>query len=186
MELSTLTGPLAPVYVSPPRKEHTHGSDLSPAQSPTREQARLPRADENEVGTCRPVTPPEKGAQAPRGSHSIQTLEQVTRERFPRRARLSDVQACWDAGQRRRTRFLEVAWRPSHSARARTAIVVPRFQHTAVARNRLRRRLRELLRRGPLATLPPVDLVLRARRTAYDATFAALRAELTASVREIT
>ncbi|MGH7676402.1 MAG: ribonuclease P protein component [Gemmatimonadales bacterium] len=116
----------------------------------------------------------------------MQTLEQVTRERFPRRARLSDVQACWDAGRRRRTRLLEVAWRPGHSARARTAIVVPRFRHTAVARNRLRRRLRELLRRGPLATLPPVDLVLRARRPAYDASFAALRAELAACVREIT
>ncbi|MGH7644956.1 MAG: ribonuclease P protein component, partial [Gemmatimonadales bacterium] len=49
-----------------------------------------------------------------------------------------------------------------------------------------RRRLRELLRRGPLATLPPVDLVLRARRTAYDASFAALRADLTTCVTEIT
>jgi len=58
-------------------------------------------------------------------------------------------------------------------------IVVPRFQQTAVARNRLRRRLREVLRRGPLRALPPVDLVVRAKRTAYAASFAALRAELT-------
>jgi len=58
-------------------------------------------------------------------------------------------------------------------------IVVPRFQQTAVARNRLRRRLREVLRRGPLLTLPPVDLVVRAKRTAYAASFAVLRAELT-------
>lgn len=80
-----------------------------------------------------------------------------------------------------------MAWRPSHKGRrARAAVVVPRFQHTAVDRNRLRRRLRELLRRGPLATLPRVDLVLRARRPAYDASFAELRAELTACVREIT
>ena len=40
-----------------------------------------------------------------------------------------------------------------------------------MARNRLRRRLREVLRRGPLLALPPVDLVVRAKRTAYAASF---------------
>jgi len=64
-------------------------------------------------------------------------------------------------------------------------IVVPRFRQTAVARNRLRRRLRELLRRDPLRTLPPVDLVVRAKRTAYAASFADLRAELTEAARRI-
>ena len=64
-------------------------------------------------------------------------------------------------------------------------IVVPRFQQTAVARNRLRRRLRELLRRDPLRTLPAVDLVVRAKRTAYAASFADLRAELTEAARRI-
>jgi len=55
-----------------------------------------------------------------------------------------------------------------------------------VARNRLRRRLREILRRNPLATLPVVDLVVRAKRDAYAAPFAALRADLTESVTRIT
>ena len=58
-------------------------------------------------------------------------------------------------------------------------IIVPRYQHSAVARNRLRRRLREILRRGPAAALPAVDLVVRAKRAAYSAPFAVLRAELT-------
>lgn len=65
-------------------------------------------------------------------------------------------------------------------------IIVPRFQYSAVARNRLRRRLREILRRGSLATLPPVDLVVRAKRSAYAAPFAALRAELTDMVTHVT
>lgn len=56
---------------------------------------------------------------------------------------------------------------------------MPRYHYTAVARNRLRRRLREILRRGLLGALPPVDLVVRARRSAYDAPVAVLRAELT-------
>ena len=57
-------------------------------------------------------------------------------------------------------------------------IIVPRYQSSAVARNRLRRRLREILRRDVLPQLPPIDLVIRAKRTAYAAPFAALRAEL--------
>lgn len=65
-------------------------------------------------------------------------------------------------------------------------IVVPRYQFSAVARNRLRRRLREILRRDALARLPAVDLVVRAKRTAYAAPFAALRAEVTATVPRIT
>jgi ribonuclease P protein component len=55
-----------------------------------------------------------------------------------------------------------------------------------VARNRLRRRLKEILRRYPVASLPVVDLVVRAKRTAYAAPFAQLRTELTASVTRIT
>lgn len=59
------------------------------------------------------------------------------------------------------------------------AIIVPRHSQSAVARNRLRRRLREIVRRDALARLPAVDIVVRARRGAYAAPFAVLRAELT-------
>jgi ribonuclease P protein component len=48
-----------------------------------------------------------------------------------------------------------------------------------VARNRLRRRLREILRRDVLPRLPSIDLVVRPKRAAYAASFAVLRAELT-------
>ena len=85
-----------------------------------------------------------------------------------------------------RTRHLDVAWRPNPLGHARMAIVVPRFQFTAVARNRLRRRLKEILRRHPVAALPPVDLVVRANRAAYAAPGPELRADLTACVTRIT
>jgi len=60
------------------------------------------------------------------------------------------------------------------------------YQSSAVARNRLRRRLREILRRDVLRTLPAVDLVIRAKRSAYTASFAVLRAELTGAVETLT
>jgi len=54
-----------------------------------------------------------------------------------------------------------------------------------VQRNRLRRRIREILRRETLRLLPPVDLVVRARREAYTAPFSALRADLTGAAAKI-
>jgi ribonuclease P protein component len=55
-----------------------------------------------------------------------------------------------------------------------------------VARNRLRRRLREILRREVVRSLPSIDLVIRAKRSAYTASFADLRAELTGAVQTLT
>ena len=97
-----------------------------------------------------------------------------------------DLKACWDSGRRRHLTHLELAWRPSETGHARLGVIVPKYHHTAVARNRLRRRLREIIRRGPLAQLPAMDLVVRARRSAYDAPVAALRAEVTEGVSRIT
>lgn len=59
-------------------------------------------------------------------------------------------------------------------------LIVPRFQSSAVARNRLRRRLREIWRRHLQDRQPGWDLLVRARREAYSATFAELRDELVA------
>jgi ribonuclease P protein component len=97
----------------------------------------------------------------------------------------SELTSCWEAGRRRRTPHLDLAWRPNPVGHARTGIIVPRFQSSAVARNRLRRRLREILRRDVLPQLPPIDLVVRAKRAAYAAPFAVLRAELTDVVRTL-
>ena len=166
-----------------------YGSDVSPAQSAAHQQARVSRADERRVGSRRPVPPAEEGAQAPHRPPAVQTPESLTGERFPRRVRLArgpELAACWEQGRRLRTPHLDLAWRLSPLGHPRMAIVVPRFQFTAVARNRLRRRLREILRRYPVASLPAVDLVVRAKRAAYAAPFAQLRAELAASVTRIT
>lgn len=57
-------------------------------------------------------------------------------------------------------------------------LIVPKFQSTAVARNRLRRRLREIWRRELQGTMPAVDVVIRARPATYGAAFEALREEL--------
>ncbi len=55
---------------------------------------------------------------------------------------------------------------------------MPRHRQTAVARNRLKRRLRELVRTTLLPAAPPADVLLRARREAYEATFEMLAADV--------
>lgn len=57
-------------------------------------------------------------------------------------------------------------------------LIVPRSQSTAVARNRLRRRLSEIWRRQVRPAQGATDLIIRARREAYGASFPELRAAM--------
>jgi ribonuclease P protein component len=59
-------------------------------------------------------------------------------------------------------------------------LIVPKYQSTAVARNLLRRRLREIWRRELQPDQPAWDLLIRARREAYRASYSDLRTELVA------
>jgi ribonuclease P protein component len=54
---------------------------------------------------------------------------------------------------------------------------VPKYGRGAVDRNRLKRRLRDIVRQGVLPFLPPVDVVIRVRPIAYLATFAELQGQ---------
>jgi ribonuclease P protein component len=54
-------------------------------------------------------------------------------------------------------------------------VIVPRFGHTAVARNALKRRLREIVRIELLPVMPAVDAVIRVLPSAYRVSFDALR-----------
>jgi ribonuclease P protein component len=73
---------------------------------------------------------------------------------------------------------------------SRIGIVVPRHRHSAVDRNRLKRRLKELARIELLPSLrdraadAALAIAIRARREAYDCDFAALRADVLAVVAE--
>ena len=62
----------------------------------------------------------------------------------------------------------------------RVGVIVPRYRQTAVARNLVKRRLRELVRQELLPHLRGAEIVLRARPEAYGATVAGLRADVCA------
>ena len=73
-----------------------------------------------------------------------------------------------------RARYFDVKRLDNPEGLLRVAIVVPKLGFTAVRRNKLKRRLRELTRRHLWPVEQSLDLVVRARRDAYDATFAEL------------
>jgi ribonuclease P protein component len=85
-------------------------------------------------------------------------------------------------GKRSRTAHLDVYDSPSPVARSRVGLVVPRHGRRIVDRNRLKRRLREILRKDILPGLRArgdrFDILVRARREAYAAGYDDLLIEL--------
>lgn len=77
-----------------------------------------------------------------------------------------------DQGRSAAVRLAALYWRPNGGEQRRVATVVGRRVGNAVRRNRVRRRLREALRRNLHLVAPGFDLVVIARGAAARATFA--------------
>lgn len=106
-------------------------------------------------------------------------------ESLPRQRRItrgSEIRAILRRGKRSRTAHLDVIDSPSPASHPRAGVIVARYGHGAVERNRVKRRLREIVRRRLLPGLAErgyrVDVLVRARRGAYDAPYAGLQEEL--------
>jgi ribonuclease P protein component len=93
-------------------------------------------------------------------------------------------------GKRIRTTLLEVRAIASPlvhlpGSRTRVGLVVPRYRQSAVARNRVKRRLRELSRMRLLPSDVAADIVIRIRAEAYDAPFSALAVDVDRVLRQL-
>lgn len=95
--------------------------------------------------------------------------------RFPRRLRLTsetDLEVVRRTGKRIQTEHLEARASASLLPHPRVGIVVPKHRRKIVERNRVKRRLRELVRTRLLPDLNHrIDLLIRAKPDAYKATF---------------
>jgi ribonuclease P protein component len=157
---------------------------LSAAQQAPHQQARIPRPDGDAVGTRGAVAATEEGTEAAHRVIAVEARRLLTATaRLPRAhrlARAADIRRCLTQGRRRRFGHLDMIWTDNLTGHPRTGLIVPRYQFSAVARNRLRRRLREIWRREVQQHQPAWDLVIRARREAYGAAFPALREDILA------
>lgn len=105
--------------------------------------------------------------------------------RFPSSSRIrrsGDIRELFRRGKRRRTAHLDVFLAASPASRPRVGVVVPKHGHDNVERNTLKRRLKEIARTRVLPRLwesgRSLDLLMRARREAYEAAFAELVEEI--------
>lgn len=110
---------------------------------------------------------------------------QAGRYRLPGASRIrksTEIRTVLRRGKRRRTAHLDVFFAPSPASRSRLGLIVGKQGHRVVERNRLKRRLRELGRTRLLPALYDaglaVDVLLRARREAYEASFRTLAREV--------
>ena len=97
---------------------------------------------------------------------------------FPRARRITrtaEIERLLRSGHRVRARLLDVKRLDSDLGHVRVAIVVPKFGFSAVRRNKLKRQLRELVRLHVLSAVCSCDLIVRARRDTYGASFDRLR-----------
>jgi ribonuclease P protein component len=79
-----------------------------------------------------------------------------------------------------RRAHLDIFWTTNEAGHPRFGLVVSKSRETGVARNRLRRRLKEIWRRDLQPELKALDVVVRTRREAYAVPFNLLRADLLA------
>ncbi|HET7275010.1 MAG TPA: ribonuclease P protein component [Longimicrobiaceae bacterium] len=114
------------------------------------------------------------------------------RLRLPRNARITasgDIRSLFRRGKRRKTRHLDVFISTSPVSHARWGIVVPKHRRRIVERNRLKRRIREIVRTVAIPQLRAADaaydVLFRARPEAYEASFTELLGEISGVTEEL-
>lgn len=182
---------LQPVKQLRDKDEEYGPADLPAAQPQAEEQARIPRAHGHQG---RPRGPEPAAPARPEASGRDSRDEVATGgtgavaagapdgQRFPRTRRLTrgaEIREVMRRGKRSGTSYLDVFDFASPLSHPRVGIVVPRYGHGTVERNLLKRRLREIARRDLLPVLERrrlnIDIILRAKRQAYEALHAELR-----------
>ena len=102
---------------------------------------------------------------------------------LPTLRRRADFEAIARDGSARSTSLLVLRWVRTERAETRIGLSTPKAVGGSVQRNRVRRRLREILRRRVDAIGPGWDLLLIARPAAGQATFAELGDAIDAALR---
>jgi ribonuclease P protein component len=118
---------------------------------------------------------PETYRETPIQVRSCLSLKSPKAARITRR---QDIESIQREGRTLRVAALVVRMRPSPFASGRVGVVVPRFGHTAVLRNRLKRRLRSLTRSQLGQAGVGQDVIVWAKAPAYRLTFSALQSAL--------
>ena len=168
-------------------------ADVQTPQSQAGQQARVPRQDEDPRWSRRAVSPSQEGSRTADGGGGRQVgTGKEPDEGLPRAARIRrtrEIRELLERGKRKRTTMVDVFLAPSPASYSRLGIVVGKLGKRIVDRNLLKRRLREIGRCRVLPELnargAAVDLLIRARRKAYEVDFQELARDVSSAVEEM-
>lgn len=97
----------------------------------------------------------------------------------------SEIVAIQAGGARLFTKHFLLRYLPAHGSESRIAITITKKNEpSAVRRNLLKRRIRELFRQSRPAISPAQDIVIIARDGACDISFADMRAQIVGALRK--
>ena len=99
--------------------------------------------------------------------------------------RRAEFEAVYRAGVRVSSAQFVVFYRANGEPRTRFGISVKKALGGAVVRNRIRRRIREIIRRNKAEISPGWDIVIHPRRSVARVAFAPLEAELAGLLRNL-
>jgi len=162
-------------------------TDLSAQQPSAQADARLSGADAHPERPRGAFAAAPKGTQAPEclmpgGERPSGSPVGATGERLPSQERLrrrTDYLRCYRKGRRRQGSLAILYFAPNQVGHPRIGITASRKVGKAVARNRLKRRIKEIYRRWQdRSQLPALDMVVHLKPEAGGSDFPALRAEL--------
>ncbi len=147
--------------------------NLSTKQRPQKTHARVPHSDEHDRRASRAQTPSRQRAQTPHRLDSTQTGASLVRQgkllAFPKSARLlvrREFLFLQSHGKRRHCPHFVVVLSPAKGEKSRLGVTVTRRFGNAVARNRMKRLLREFFRTRR-ANTPAYDIVIIPRTGAH-------------------
>jgi len=148
--------------------------NLSTKQRSQKTHAWFPHPDEHDCGASHPQTPSRQRAQTPHRLDSTQTSASLVRQgkllAFPKSARLlarREFLFLQSRGKRRHCPHFVVVLYPARGEKSRLGITVTRRFGNAVARNRMKRLLREFFRAWRSEITPAYDIVIIPRVGAH-------------------
>ncbi len=178
-----------------------HDADVQTPEPEAEEQAWVPGPHADKRGPQDPQQASPKGPAASGGDRRLEIgrLELARPDagapgkfRLPPSSRITrtrDIRALLREGKRKKTSHLDVFFLSSEVSDPRFGLIVPKHRRRGVDRNLLKRRLREIGRKEVIPRLrregARFDLLVRARREAYGASFKELRRELVDLVGEL-
>lgn len=169
--------------ITPPLRG-TNEADVSTKQPKTQTDTRVPRAHGHPGWAASAEAPARQGPQAADGQHSSEAALTPGRrdERLPKAHRIrkrAEFLRLQRVGRRKSGARFVVITEPRQNGISRLGITTSKQVGGAVARNRVRRLVREFFRRRKYEILPPQDVLVIARAGAASATFAEVSSELT-------